>query len=257
MADKQAELKTKIEEATGAHGPLSQEVKDLQADYQKVGEDAELAFRKMILGAQETQMMLDGIVTPEEIARWEALATGLDIYTDSEIAAALEGWELYSAIGAIQSLDDIKRFSIIVDIIGDMGSAMELMAAWTSLPSDVQAHLTEDLGSSAPYNPAAGGLLTLAPWATEADKAYARAHPELYAPVGEASGGDWLVREPTLFLAGEAGPERATFSPMNKMETRIETGRGDIYIYVTPHYYKGSEPTLLEELKLIGKLREI
>lgn len=32
--------------------------------------------------------------------------------------------------------------------------------------------------------------------------------------VPQAGGGDWLVTKPTLFLAGEAGPERATFTPM-------------------------------------------
>ena len=32
--------------------------------------------------------------------------------------------------------------------------------------------------------------------------------------IPQASGGDWLVRRPTLFLAGEAGPERATFTPL-------------------------------------------
>jgi hypothetical protein len=31
-----------------------------------------------------------------------------------------------------------------------------------------------------------------------------------------AAGGDWMVRKPTLFLAGEAGPERATFTPVGK-----------------------------------------
>lgn len=32
---------------------------------------------------------------------------------------------------------------------------------------------------------------------------------------GQASGGDYFVTEPTWFLAGEAGPERATFQPSN------------------------------------------
>lgn len=34
--------------------------------------------------------------------------------------------------------------------------------------------------------------------------------------IGQATGGDWLVTKPTLFLAGEAGPERATFTPLKK-----------------------------------------
>lgn len=33
-------------------------------------------------------------------------------------------------------------------------------------------------------------------------------------PIPQADGGDWMVTEPTLFLAGEAGPERATFTPL-------------------------------------------
>ena len=33
-------------------------------------------------------------------------------------------------------------------------------------------------------------------------------------PIPQADGGDWLVTQPTLFLAGEAGPERATFTPL-------------------------------------------
>ena len=34
-------------------------------------------------------------------------------------------------------------------------------------------------------------------------------------PIPQDDGGDWMVTEPTLFLAGEAGPERATFTPMD------------------------------------------
>jgi TP901 family phage tail tape measure protein len=36
------------------------------------------------------------------------------------------------------------------------------------------------------------------------------------APIPMAEGGDFMVTRPTLFLAGEAGPERATFTPMGK-----------------------------------------
>jgi len=44
--------------------------------------------------------------------------------------------------------------------------------------------------------------------------------PGVYSPnsmnaVPQAEGGDWLVTKPTLFLAGEAGIERATFTPIN------------------------------------------
>jgi hypothetical protein len=32
--------------------------------------------------------------------------------------------------------------------------------------------------------------------------------------VPQARGGDWMVTRPTLFMAGESGPERATFQPV-------------------------------------------
>jgi hypothetical protein len=35
-------------------------------------------------------------------------------------------------------------------------------------------------------------------------------------PYPQAAGGDYLISKPTLFLAGEAGPERATFTPQGR-----------------------------------------
>lgn len=52
-------------------------------------------------------------------------------------------------------------------------------------------------------------------------------------PVEQASGGDWWVTRPTLFLAGEAGPERATFTPAGKLGAgdgaNITVNLGGIY----------------------------
>lgn len=42
----------------------------------------------------------------------------------------------------------------------------------------------------------------------------------------QAEGGDWFVTQPTLFLAGEAGPERATFTPMGKKGFKPAAGGG-------------------------------
>ena len=52
----------------------------------------------------------------------------------------------------------------------------------------------------------------------------------LYNPVhGQAKGGDWLVKKPTLFLAGEAGLERATFTPLNSgMKTAVSQLEGAV-----------------------------
>lgn len=46
-------------------------------------------------------------------------------------------------------------------------------------------------------------------------------------PIPQADGGDWLVTRPTLFLAGEAGPERATFTPLSGGGN--QSGGGDTY----------------------------
>jgi hypothetical protein len=65
----------------------------------------------------------------------------------------------------------------------------------------------------------------------------------------QASGGDYVVSRPTLFLAGEAGPERATFTPMGK----AESGRG---LGVTIHINALDSMSVREWLKR-GGAREI
>jgi hypothetical protein len=45
------------------------------------------------------------------------------------------------------------------------------------------------------------------------EKERAKRREETTSPIRQAGGGDWLVTRPTLFMAGEAGPERATFTP--------------------------------------------
>ncbi len=45
----------------------------------------------------------------------------------------------------------------------------------------------------------------------------------------QASGGDWWVTKPTLFLAGDAGAERATFTPAGK-----EAAGGDVIVNILP-----------------------
>jgi hypothetical protein len=45
-----------------------------------------------------------------------------------------------------------------------------------------------------------------------------------------ASGGDFMVRKPTLFLAGEAGPERATFTPFGSSPASVQSGARSVSI---------------------------
>jgi len=46
----------------------------------------------------------------------------------------------------------------------------------------------------------------------------------------QADGGDYMVNKPTWFLAGEAGPERATFTPANRISG--QGGGGAVYIEI-------------------------
>jgi hypothetical protein len=44
-------------------------------------------------------------------------------------------------------------------------------------------------------------------------------------PIPQAGGGDWWITKPTLFVAGEAGPERATFTPASQLQ-KMDAGSG-------------------------------
>lgn len=48
----------------------------------------------------------------------------------------------------------------------------------------------------------------------------------------QADGGDYMVNRPTLFLAGEAGPERATFTPANRISQHMGGGQTFIEIII-------------------------
>lgn len=58
-------------------------------------------------------------------------------------------------------------------------------------------------------------------------------------PIPQAQGGDWMVSKPTLFMAGEAGPERATFTPM-RGSVRPPAKGGANYTVVNNTYYGNS-----------------
>jgi TP901 family phage tail tape measure protein len=54
---------------------------------------------------------------------------------------------------------------------------------------------------------------------------------------GQAAGGDYMVTRPTLFLAGEAGPERATFTPQGK----AAPGGGGLHLVVNIGNLNGTD----------------
>jgi len=71
------------------------------------------------------------------------------------------------------------------------------------------------------------------------------AHPQ-------AAGGDYMVAKPTLFLAGEAGPERATFTPIRgEGHGGGATGGGGITININGDVVGLSKTELARELNTI------
>lgn len=79
------------------------------------------------------------------------------------------------------------------------------------------------------YVAAASASGSLAPGARTAGEALRMAFPNFRAM---ATGGDMLVTEPTLFLAGEAGPERATFSPVGGRNYHGAGGVAEVHSHV-------------------------
>ena len=69
---------------------------------------------------------------------------------------------------------------------------------------------------------------------------------------GQATGGDYMVTQPTLFLAGEAGPERATFTPYGQVEP---AGNATTTIYQNfygPTSREDARDGVLEGLRAMG-----
>ena len=63
----------------------------------------------------------------------------------------------------------------------------------------------------------------------------------------QASGGDYMVTEPTFFLAGEAGPERATFTPSGK------SGPGNSYAVHVHNPVVRDEHDITEVVRRVGE----
>ena len=69
-----------------------------------------------------------------------------------------------------------------------------------------------------------------------------------FQPIRQAEGGDWWVTRPTMFLAGEAGPERATFTPAGQF------GGGSVTLTI-PVVLDGREVTRIVVDNIDAELR--
>jgi TP901 family phage tail tape measure protein len=68
--------------------------------------------------------------------------------------------------------------------------------------------------------------------------------------IPQAEGGDWLVTRPTLFLAGEAGPERATFTPMGGGGNGRSGGEGLVINGPLVHVESVNDMATVDELAM-------
>jgi hypothetical protein len=71
--------------------------------------------------------------------------------------------------------------------------------------------------------------------------------------IAQASGGDWQVNKPTLFMAGEAGPERAIFIPQGK-DAPADMRSGNTY-NIYGEFRADSPQRLSDELRLMEMLQ--
>ena len=210
FSEQQTEAAGKVQELTAKIGEL-EAIKDPTKDQRESlaelrGELAEVnaaveenavaheeATKRILFGYMEQRLGLDGLTEAE-----------LQALTDVAAAWGLIDQKTYDTIVAIDAAAD--AFEAGKTDIADYGQELRIATGhasglyeWLhkipprlSLAVDISVYGAENLPPA--FSP--GGT------------------PNTSLPaVPMAAGGDFLVTRPTLFLAGEAGPERATFTP--------------------------------------------
>ncbi len=215
-----AEITKGLEEVEGAIRGVSEGALANYRDSmtQLMGKSDE-ATGKIVLGFIQQAAAADGVITEEELEVMGALAEKWGLVDDAAVTAMAQARagvdNLNSGLltteetinrldGAMRNLPTEHSMRIHLDVDGSV-------PGW-SVPGSV------DIGNRAPL-PGTG-------------TAPARQQPSPVpnqAPIPQAEGGDWMVTRPTLFLAGEAGPERATFRPVAPAGEPAGGG-GDTYI---------------------------
>lgn len=165
---------------------------------------------------EEGQRYLEGLKAIDEVM-------GTNYYQQQTLKTSIEDLGLkYRQTGDLDAykagLEKLKDEGLqpFQDQLADVTTrAQELYDKLTNMPSEVLINVNfsvngepnwEELGINTGGNPGGttignGGITALP----------------------QASGGDWLVTKPTLFLAGEAGTERATFTPAGKEPVQRQT----------------------------------
>lgn len=215
---KMTELETKRpwgwrEELAG----LREELAEANSAVEENAVKHEEATKRILFGYMEQRLGLDGLTEAE-----------LQALTDVAASWGLIDQKTYDTIGAIDAAAD--AFEEGKTDISEYGQELRIASGhasglyeWLhkippriSVGIDITAYGAENL----PPQVSPGG------------------GPGYTGPIMNATGGDYLVNRPTLFIAGEAGPERATFTPQNGMGGGVEPGT-----QVTINFYNSPEPT--------------
>ena len=204
-----AQLKNDIADQTEKIGGANQSVTnyvdnskrigELKTEYDKVnlaiGQNADAhdeATKRIMFDLLSQRAAMGGLTTDEMAALNDiALQWGL---VDQKTHDAVSGID--SALAGLAASGNIDAF--IGKIGGIEAAARGADAAFQALMAkEASMHAGTGGAGALPTGPT-GALALTGP------------------PIHQAGGGDWIVTRPTLFLAGERDPERATFTPMGR-----------------------------------------
>jgi hypothetical protein len=205
-----------------------QAVNDLNASMTELQGKSEEAQKQIIFGFVQMAAAADGVITEDELDVMQGLAHEWGLIDDAAVEA------LNSARGAIDNVNS--------GLYGTEEAIRAVDGAFRGLPTEhsMRIHVdvddinlpgwsvpgSVDIGDRAPL-PGAGTPFSLG---DERERGRAPT-PNAGGAIPQAEGGDWIVRRPTLFLAGEgAMPERATFTPLHNGSGMEAAGSGgDVY----------------------------
>lgn len=162
----------------------------LHAELLRIGDEGEQLWIKLTQGV--------GRNNPEQAARViQEVEAALARYKDTQQEATV-----LTEAGAAATIETATQASLALDTLNER--IRDNAAAWDAWSDEVMGYIRDVA------NGVAGIAVPTPPGATPAP-----------APViPQAVGGDWWVTRPTLFLAGERGPERATFTPEGRSSSR-------------------------------------
>lgn len=213
-SDKQETLAGKINDAKLAlqlalkqgWWPTSDKVIGLKTDLQKLedeyGTNADAhkkATDQIVYNNVLQKLSVDGI-TDAEFAQAQQIGVALGVFTQSQAdeAIALNGVTTAAVDGKI-TMDELA-----LAVQNGAGAVQDL---WDKVKAGEDKAVTITINTV--YHGDTLGLLTKS----------LRVDNNAYTGrtfTGQAEGGDYIVNKPTLFMAGEAGTERATFTPTGK-----------------------------------------